>query len=163
LILCLNKKKQVNKYIFPKDLIVVNHTDHERIDTMAMIILHNIMNIDTININIYYIKDGLFNIKDIELLAYVNKNPYMNHDYILFIGKEIISVDILTVISHEMVHILQMEKGDLIQNNILKNCAIYKKETVFFLKTPYELRPFEIDAFDMEKNISKNLYELLYK
>jgi len=160
-IVLLSKKEVMNKFTFPTELVVENNTPYKGIDTVAMVILNNMMKFDTINLYIFDIKDGVLKYGDIDIIAYVEKIPYNNHKYTLFIGNNIYNIN--DVIAHEMAHIEQMEKGDLIQPVSRENFVIYKNDTIFYLKTPYDIRSFEIDAVKRQKAISNDLYKLLYK
>ena len=122
-----------------------------------------IIKVDTIDLHIFDIKDGIFKNGDLDIMAYVEKVPFNKHMYALFVAKNINTYNINDIIAHEMAHIEQMEKGDLIQPVSRENYAIYKNDTIFYLKTPYDIRTFEIDAVNRQKSISNDLYKLLYK
>lgn len=161
-IFLITKQRKANKFTFPKEVIVINNSGYKNIDTMAMVLLNKMMDIDTIQLNIYYIRYGLFDYGDTRLLAYVERNPFEKHEYNLYMARDIGDISIESIISHECIHINQMEKGELIQSILFENYAIYKKDTIFYLNTPYELRPFEQDAFNIEKSVTNKLYKMLY-
>lgn len=162
-IVLLSKKQEMNKFTFPKEIVVENHTTHKGIDTMAMVVLTKIMKFDTINIQIFNIKDGLFKDGNIDIMAYIEKIPLNKHKYVLFLAKDFLLNNVEDIISHEMVHIKQMENGDLVQPVSHENYIIYKNDTIFYLKIPYEIRPFEIEAVKEQKSFSDDLYKILYK
>ncbi len=161
-ILFLSRNNPMNKFTFPKELVVENHTTHNSVDTIAMVVLNKVMKFDTINIQIYYIRDGVFKNGNMDIMAYIEKVPYNKHQYLLFLAKTLNIYSINDIIAHEMAHVEQMEKGYLIQS-VHENYAVYNNDTIFYLKMPYEIRPFEIDAVNKQKLISNDLYKLLYK
>ena len=65
------------------------------------------------------------------------------------------------ILSHELIHIQQMENGDLIP--LFNGKVIYKDELINLLDVDYDHRKYEIDAFKQEKIIYKQLIKLLYK
>lgn len=162
-ILLATKKKEMKKFTFPKEIVVFNNTKYKGIDTMAMVVLNKIMKFDSIHMNIYSIRDGLFDTGDIEILAYVEKNQFKLHEYNLYIAKKLSGVSVEKIISHEMLHVQQIESGKLIQSDFFKLFSIYNNDTIYYAKIPYNLRAFEIDAFAIEGNVSNELNKLLYK
>jgi len=162
-IILLSKKRVMNKFTFPTELIIKNNTAHNGVDTIAMVILNKIMKIDTINIQFYNIKDGLFKDGSIDIMAFIEKVSFNKHQYVIFLAKDFKNNNISEIIGHEMVHVKQMENGELVQSISHENYSIYKNDTIFYLKIPYEIRPFEIDAVKEEKSFSNDLYKILYK
>ena len=153
----------MNKFTFPKEMVVENHTTHNGIDTISMVVLNKIMKFDTINVQIFNIKDGLFKDGNMDIMAYIEKVPFNKHKYVLFLAKDLKNNNVEDIISHEMVHIKQMENGYLVQPFPHENYTIYKNDTIYYLKIPYEIRPFEIEAVKEQKSFSNDLYKILYK
>ena len=91
----------------------------------------------------------------LEIKAYVVEDK---GNYIIFIqsmGRK----ESLLVLSHEMIHIVQYHLGDI---SITDKGIIWKKAMLYPIDTPYEQRPWEIQAFalqgELDKRISKQLY-----
>jgi len=153
-------KKSVNTYDFPNTINVINYTDNIRADTITMIITHMIMNYDTINIDIYHFINDL-NINNYSIIGFIQKID-KPHTYQIFLDN-VSQSKLITVLSHELIHLDQMEKGDLIYDLGNTEYVIYKNDTIFFNETPYKKRPHEIDAYSRQKNIEQQLRNLLYK
>jgi len=52
-----NKQREFNKFYFPETLIVHNHTNNLKADTITMIILNKIMKYDDLTVEIYVLKN----------------------------------------------------------------------------------------------------------
>jgi len=154
-----HRDNNVNSFVFPASLKVNNYTYHKRADTMAMIVLYKILSINTANINIIYTPDRFDN-TDFKLIAMIVKENYGSHNYTLFVKKSKY-FDIKECISHEMIHLSQMERGELIPIDNTK--IMYKGDTIYFSKTPYDLRQYEKEAFKKTPKVKKQLINLLYK
>ncbi len=155
------REKRVNHFEFPVTMIAKNYTTEKRADTMAMIILNKIFKYDTVTLNIYYAPKHLNN-SEYELVGFIQKNPYEEHSYNIFLKNGTLPVSIKTFLSHELVHLQQMEKGDLVQLSLYEK-IIYKNDTIYYSEVPYDKRPYEIDAFSKENKIRKGLNDLLYR
>lgn len=154
------KENRVNHFDFPNTMIVNNHTDYRRADTLAMIVLNKIYVYDIMTVNIYYMNSDMGNDK-FDVAGFIQKNPYKQHDYNIFIKKKTLPVSIKKFLSHELIHLNQMESGDLIQ--LQDNTKIiYKGDTISFFDVPYDKRPYEIEALTKEDKILKKINKLLY-
>ena len=144
--------------VFPETLQVYNYTEHTELDTTALIILDKILNLDTINLFIYYSPVN-YNSAEIEVMGFIQKNPFQLHTYAIFVSKTTILTP-KNFLSHELAHLEQMEKGELIDvlgsGGIFK---VYKGDTIHLLVTEYSQRPFEADAdkraFEIRRQLSK--------
>jgi hypothetical protein len=154
------KEKRINHFKFPVTMVVKNYTDNNYADTIAMVILNKILKYDTMSLNIYHSPKHLRKI-EYEIIGFIQKNPYENHSYDVFIRSERLPVSIKTFLSHELVHLQQMERGDLIQLPGFEK-IVYKNDTIYYSEVPYDERPYEIEAFSKENRIKKNLNSLLY-
>jgi hypothetical protein len=155
------KENNVNHFVFPSTILSENHTTERRADTLAMIIINKIFQFDTINVMIFYMPKE-YNDDETEFIGFVQKNPFKSHAYFIFIKKGMLPISIKKILSHEMIHVEQMEKGDLIPIFDVPK-MVYKGDTIDFYNVPYDKRPFEISAFAMQDGIEKRLKELLYK
>lgn len=154
------REKHVNSYVFPETINVNNYTDNFRADTVAMIITHLILNYDTINIDIFEMRGDISN-DNYDIVGFIQKTE-KPHTYQIFLKKTTKSY-INRFLSHELIHLDQMERGDLIQEIGNTKHIIYKGDTIYYKESPYEERQYEIDAFSRERRIEKKLRELLYK
>jgi len=154
-----HRKANVNRYEFPSTIVVENHTNYWYADTMVMIILNKIYHYDTMNVNIYY-APNTYNDSGYELIGFISKLPYKKHSYEIFIKKNNLSLSIEDILSHELIHLYQMECGDLIPIDNFK--TVYKGDTIYFSKVPYNKRKYEIYAFSNQDIIRKKLNSYLY-
>jgi hypothetical protein len=158
IIININKEKHKNHFTFPESVEVNNFTDYNDVDTLVMIVLNKIFNYDTISIKIYYMNADL-NTDDIQIYAFIQKNPFRPHAYFIFLNKNI-SAPIDKILSHELIHLKQMESGELVQETT--NYSIYNRDTIYFSKVKYFDRPYEIEAFKNENAVLHKLNNLLY-
>ena len=155
----VRKEKHIQHFDFPTTLKSHNYTEHKRADTMVMVILNKIMTYDTIEVDLYYMTTEINN-NDIDVQAFIQKNPFVPHTYYLFIKRGDLTVPIDQILSHEMVHVRQMETGVFIQ--ITADDFMYKGKVYQYSKLPYNQRPQEIDAFNNQTTILRELNNLLY-
>lgn len=155
-----HREKNVNTFEFPKTIVVNNHTENFRADTIAMIITHLILGYDTINIDIFELKQDLSN-DDYEIVGFIQKSG-KPHSYQIFL-KKTSKQYVMRFISHELVHLDQMERGDLIPIMGNQEFIVYKGDTIVYKDIPYDKRSYEIDAFSREREIEHQLRNLLYK
>jgi len=160
IIINVRREKHVNHFDFPTTLRVYNHTDYERADTLTMIVLNKIFTYDTIEVNIYYMINEIGN-DDIQVQAFIQKNPFVPHNYFLFVKRNELSIPIDKVISHEMIHVKQMESRKFIQ--IDADTYIYDNKMFRFSEVQYDKRPPEIDAFKEQDKVLHQLNNLLYR
>ena len=158
--LLIRREKNVNIYEFPDTLVIENHTSQKNADTYAKIILNKIYDYDTIKLDIVYQAKNL-STDEIEVAGWIQQNPFEPHTYMVFVKKGSLPVSIKKFLSHELIHLHQMEIGDMIQ---IPNepMVVYKGDTIDFHHVPYKERPFEIEALSTENDIQKKLNHLLY-
>jgi len=153
------REKRINHFEFPSTMVVNNYTTHKRADTLAMVILNKIYDYDTINLNIFYAPKHLSS-NEYELIGFIQKNQFQPHSYNIFVKRGTLPVSIKSFLSHELIHLNQMETGELVQIDYVK--IVHKGDTIYFSDVPYEERLYEIEAFGKEGNISRQLNKLLY-
>lgn len=146
IIVLISQFKQPSKqYVFPDTLTVYNHTDYQEMDTIAMLILDKVLNIDTAILYIYYTPVS-FDTENITIMGFVDKNQFTTHTYNIFCNKNI-TIPIEEFLSHELVHVDQMEKGLLVPvPGSGQTIMIYKGDTINLYKVPYNKRAYEVDA-----------------
>lgn len=160
IIINVRREKRINHFVFPSTMIVNNHTSHKQADTLAMVILNKIYGYDTIKLDIVYSPRNLTT-KEYEILGFIQKNSFEAHTYMIFIKKGTLPIPINRFLSHELIHLHQMEIGDLIQIDETK--IVYQGDTIYFSNVPYDERPYEKDAISKENDIRKELNQLLYQ
>lgn len=160
IILLVRREKNVNVYEFPDTVVVENHTTQKNAETYSKIILNKIYGYDTIKLDIVYMPQDL-GTDEIEVAGWIQQNPYEPHTYMIFVKKGSVPVPMKNFLSHELIHVHQMERGDMIQ---IPNepMVIYKGDSIDFYHVPYKERPFEIEALSTENDIKKKLNHLLY-
>lgn len=143
-------------YTFPDTLVVNNYTEYPEMDTTALLILDKILHLDTITLYIYYSPVD-YNSRDLEVMGFIQKHPFIAHSYNIFVSKTT-QLTPKNFLSHELAHLEQMEKGELIDvlgsSGVIK---IYKGDTIHLLLTEYAQRPFERDADKRAFEIRKEL------
>jgi hypothetical protein len=157
ILLFINREGDRNRFEFPNSVIVENYTKYDDVDTTIKVIVNKIFKYDSVHVNVYKTVTSM-STNDITILAFIIKNRFADHSYILFLSPDIDDID--RVLCHELCHLKQMEDGDLIQES--DKYSIYKNDTIFFSKTDYSSRKYEIDAFKEEREVKKILHELVY-
>jgi len=152
------RKKIPNRFTFPSTMVVNNYTSYPYADTTTMVILNKIYGIDTMKINIYYSSVD-FSTDEIEVIGFIRKNIFEPHSYLFFLKKPPINTPLSEFLSHELIHLKQMEDGELIE---CVNYNIYQNDTIYLNKVKYENRPYEIYAFNHQGDVRKKLNKLLY-
>lgn len=159
----VTRKKEYKHYDFPDTLNVNSNVDIEYVDTMAMIVLNKIYEIDTIDLSIIGMPSS-FNHKryddDLHIYGFIIKNNYKDNKYIIFLSDRVYRSNIKKIISHELIHLKQMQDGKL---EVMDNKYIWKKDTFYYDKINYNRRHYEIEAFKDQYKIKNKLNELLYK
>jgi hypothetical protein len=148
---------------FPDTVVVQNATDFKEIDKVLKAISYYVLEYDTINIAVAKMPKHMETVDDLEIKAYVYKNIFQDKAYLIFVSSTLKLSEYKRVMSHEMVHIKQMEDGDLIQPELGEPYVIYKGDTINFHEVSYDKRPHEIDAHKRENQIYKQLEKVLYK
>ena len=159
-ILLVRRERNVNVYEFPPTLVVNNLTTHKNANTYSKIILNKVYDYDTITLNIYYAPKD-YSVEEYEVLGFIQKNRFEPHYYNIFLKKGTLSLSIKNILSHELIHLHQMEIGDLISIPDT-SLIIHKGDTISLLDVPYNKRPFEIEALSQDNKVLKELNHLLY-
>jgi hypothetical protein len=123
--------------------------------------MNKILLLDTIKLNIYSMNRDWGN-DEYEIAGYIQKNPYVEHEYNIYIKESKLSISLKELLSHELFHLQQMENSELIQLQD-QSKIIYKNDTINLINVPYMKRAYEIDAYDNDRLIEKKLNKLLYQ
>ena len=159
-ILLVRRERNINIYEYPDSLVVNNHTTHKNADTYSKLILNKIYEYDTINLNIYYASRD-YGTDEIDVAGFIQKNPFEAHQYNIFLKKGGLPMSTKSFLSHELIHLHQMETGDLTPTQD-PFTMIYIGDTISLLDVTYTNRPYEADAFHHEGKVLKELNRLLY-
>lgn len=155
--LVFRKEKEYKHYEFPPELNVYSNVDIEYSDSLTMILLNKVFDINTINLYINYMYRDLV-INGINIRAYTEK---YNDKYIIFLNKNINKSEFKKIMCHEVIHIKQMYDGDLIKINNEK--YIWKGDTFKYNNVDYYDREYEKEAYDKQSKVLNELNDLLYK
>lgn len=162
----LREEKEFKTFEFPETVEVNNQLrdSNHKIDTVSMVIINKILKYDTVHLNLFDLSDRMTNMGDYEIQAHLQQQPFKEHTYSLFLNNDISLNQAKKILSHEMVHLDQFEKGKLVQPNDLNAPYIfYNDNKIYYSKVPYRKRAFEKDAHDRDDKILKKLNNTLYK
>ena len=132
---------------------IVNYSQVPNIEyyvRMGLELLH----INTINVVIHNLDKELKKTfsKGYELEGYVSK---LEGGYIIHVAKGLTKKELITMLSHELIHIKQYESNELI---VCKDTIIWQGHDLTALtNSEYEFRPWEVDAFNKEESIQHQL------
>ena len=152
------KKQDVrpfNHFDFPETVKVENTTEY-RADTICMVLVNKVFDLDTLNLIIVYIP--VVNTGDNVFYGIVQMAPFKTNQFVLLLKKGMSLTKLKEVLSHEFVHVEQYVSGDLV---LWGDSCVYKGEEIILNGYNKDV-PFEKDAFDKQKEINKELKELLY-
>jgi len=155
----VNEKRRYNKFYFPETLVVNNHTNNQKADTIAMILLNKVMKYDNLTIDIYVLKNA-FDTEDLTVLSKLQKNQFYNHSYKLYIKNELRFGVLVDVLAHEMIIIDQMETKNLY---MLGDGYVWQRDSAKYSRIEYFDRPYEKAAFKRQMDIVKQLKNLYVK
>lgn len=158
----LFKKKIPKKWEFGNNPVVnwfATNTSKYDFVTICKIILTQILNIEDIELNVY-INDRFvsrFDTADIEIKAILQGFPEMKK-YVLYLKKNIGSLELLEIICHEMVHLKQYYSGDLRLNGTIFTWKGQKYEDISYWDRPWE-KEARTEQYKIEKEVKKLYYE----
>lgn len=159
IVITKRREARINRFEFPTTMVANNYTSHKYADTISLVILNKIYQYDTVNLNIYYAPKHLSG-DEYDIIGFIQRNPYQPHSYNIFVKNGTLPISIKRFLSHELIHLHQMEIGDLVQIDYTK--IVYKGDTIYFSQVPYEKRLYEIEASLHENGIQKAVNKLLY-
>jgi len=146
-------------YEYPETIKITNGTSFPKADTIILSLAHQIFQMDTIEILLYYIPDHL-NSGEMEFYGIVQQTPFDKKKFLILVNKKLDLSDLFSTLSHEFIHIDQYHRGDL---GIIGKYAVWKGDTLDMTEVKYETRPFEKEAFAKQTAIKKEVKELLYE
>ena len=87
--------------------------------------------------------------------------PKDKKQYVIFLAPSIGGAELIRLIAHEVAHVCQIIKGDLEFANVAGSIKVFwHDEEVNVDKVPYRQRPWEIEAYTLEK---KYVHEFIKK
>ena len=153
------KIKIERKFDFPKTISINNTTHYKNYDTTLMIIINKIFKHDTIHLDVYYVNNFLINDK-FDIKAHIIKHYFIPHTYMLFLNKNLNDMEILTILTHEMIHLHQYETNTL-KISTESDYYIYDNDTNRMIDVPYLDRLYEIDAYQLTEEIMRKYLEII--
>ena len=143
-----------NKINFNDNNVVLNQSVPKYMDTIVLAGLH-VLNCK--NTKVMIKKMPAYDMAGMEIKAYIIKYDF---GYIIWI-KDMSKMEALLVLSHELVHLKQHEDKRLI---IINNDIIWDKDMVYKSDEipDYNLRPWEIEAFDNQNYIKNEIENTLF-
>lgn len=147
-------ERTFNQVILSTDNQIYNRTKTPYYDTIMSVGLSS-MNIKNVKVIITNLSKETKNNFEGELKAHIR---YHQGVFYLFINDES-RVESIDIISHEIVHIMQYQSKNL----IFENDKVFYKNTEYNLTNiPYEDRPWEIEAFEKQKEVRNLIENSLY-
>ena len=160
-VLCIRScKKEYIPQTFPKTLMVKNYTNNQRADTIVMIILNKIMGYDTMTVNLTYKMVDKLDNSEMVFNAFIVANPFEKHSYIIYLKNNLAPDEVKTTLSHELIHIRQMEDSKL---SIFDKGYVWNKDSFNYKNVTYDSRPYEIEAFNGMTEVKSKLDKLYEK
>ena len=156
-------KKIEQSLEFPSTLKVMAGVKNKRYDVekMCKVMLHYVLGYYNISFSVVYNEPVIrhFSTDDIKLEAILDHGK-LPHTYVLYLATDS-TTPLETILSHEMVHLDQYERGDL---------QLHKEDKLHFVwkgreydpSMPYEDRPWEKEAFSHQYEIWKKAKKVYY-
>lgn len=148
--------------VFPNTVVVQNATELHT-EKILKAITYHVLGYDTMKIVTSYMPENMQTVGDYSIDAYITKNPYAPHEYNIFLSRKLSQSKLKATFAHELVHLKQMEDGDLIQLMPELPMSIWKGDTIKYKEVNYKFRSEEISAFLSYYPIMKELDKIWYK
>jgi hypothetical protein len=155
----IKPKKEENfiKIDLVKNNKIINNTGRAYIDTIVHVGL-NSLDIKNTTLVINNLDNELKNklSKDMILRAFIIKQPKRYIIWVDDFGKN----ETITTLSHELIHLKQYHTNKIIiiNQNVIWNGKLYENVN----DSDYNLRPWEIEAFSNQNDLSKKIKSKLY-
>jgi len=158
LILLIPKKKLVSfdGFEFPETVKVENSTDY-KIDTISMILANKVFEWDSLRLILFYLPE--LDNDEVEFKGIVQQLPFVQNSYLLLLNRNLGFDEVLTVLSHEFIHIEQYKTKRLVVSG-----KEYWWEGEYGVFDSYDTsRPFEVEAFSGQSKVKKELKKIIYE
>lgn len=140
---------------FSNSIYVENKTEYSKADTICHVLASKVMEFDTL---IIHVGNLVVHSEEMDVDAVTLTHEFDPLRFYIFLSEELSISHLKKVLSHEFIHIEQFLRGDLkykAPNYFWKGEKIEATE-------PYNLRPFEKEAFMRDSEILKELNKALY-
>lgn len=157
----LQKKKYDKPFIeyeYPETINVLNESIYERADTLILSLAHQIFKFDTLRVNLYMLPKHMKS-NEIDYYAIVQKINFNRHSYKIFLNDNLSFEKLKQTLCHEFVHIKQYEDLELL---LFEDYVVYKG-MIITNDVEYEEREWEIEAFNLQHKLYKELNSILYE
>jgi len=144
----------LDNVIRPHEIKIKNLTTFTEASYMSFILSYNVFEIDTLDLIICYLP--LSGEGDLEFSGIVAPLPFGTHRYLMLLNKNLGVDELRETLSHEFIHINQHETGRLVS---LGNMFIWEGDTIN-PDVVYRDRPFEIEAYNNQDEILKQLNKI---
>ena len=151
-----NEDKPFNQVVLSEDNMVINYTSINYYDTVLSVGL-DMAGVDGVLVRMESLSDAAKSNFDGELKAHIR---YYNGVYYLFID-DMDREQGIEVISHEIIHILQYNSGQL-DYDIQTGNVIWENQTISVNDIEYESRPWETDAHQRDGQLVIKIRDVLY-
>jgi len=151
-----NEDKPFNQIVLSEDNMVINYTNVNYYDTVLSVGL-NQAGVNGVLVRMESLSDAAKSNFDGELKAHIR---YYNGVYYLFVD-EFDREEAITVIAHEIIHILQYNSGQL-QYDLATGYVVWENETIDPIQVSYDNRPWEQDAHQRDGQLSIKIRDILY-
>lgn len=146
---------------FPETLVVKNNSGFE-VEKIIKALAHYVFEMDSLRVDVTLIPPHMENMGDFKIKAYVIQNLFEDKHYLIFLSRNIFPSELKEILSHEFIHIEQMERGDLIQFLPDQPYVLWEGDTLHVQNIPYKKRPYEIEAHAQDWKIYQNLEKIWY-
>lgn len=144
-----------------KENFVIDRTDEKYMDTIVYIGLKE-LGIKNVVVTVRYIPNGTTSFeKDMDLYGYIIGGQ--NGQFIIFIKKHGSRSTNLHTLSHELIHLKQILKKDLIKvgpDAVYKNIVYPNANNIEYKDRVWEIDA-ELEGIELSKRINKTLYKKL--
>jgi len=158
-LLVLSKKEEdrpFNSVELNGNVYVLNSKIPSYYDTIVIVALSQ-TDIDQARVYLYKLSESTKNKFEGSLKAHLR---YVNGDFYLYIDDHLGRREAISVISHEVIHMLQYYYQDIVYDDVSGN--VFWKGEVYSLDKEYDSRPWEQDAFQRQGQIADKVFNILY-
>jgi len=153
------KKRKMNEIVVPDDIEVIDYTGFENVTPIVSALANKIFGYERLRIRVFPLSN-IFQSDTVDYWGITRRAVDRDASYSIFLNKKIGPYKLRKTLSHEFVHVDQMEKREL---QITGSQYLWKGESGDMLKVKYNDRPFEIDAMRRQKKVLRDLNRILYK
>jgi len=151
----LSKEKTFEYKPISKDNLVWSRTTKNYLDTIVSVGL-DILDVKGVSVHIKDM-DKDVEVGEYTIDAYINGIPTQ---YIIHVNTKLSRDVSINVMAHELIHLLQIERGDLVQgkNSVIWMGKIYNDpKSIPYLSREWELQAYK-DGIQLEKKLRSRLY-----